>query len=653
MATPFTSYPGLTGAQTDFAVPFEYISKSHVLAYVDTVEVSLEFLSDYIVRVSPAPSGDLTILRRTPTDASLVEFTDGSVLIDDELNLSALQSLFVVEEAYVALEAALALDPTDGAYNADSLRIKNVANPTAAGDAVNKLWAETSMTSSVATAITKASEASASAATASAQAVIATTKASEASGSSTTSTTKAGEAAASAVAADASAVSAASNAGTATTKAAEADASADAASGSASSASTSASTATTKASEAAASAASIVGDEASAAASAAAALASENAVAFAAVPVGTVLMQNGAVDPGYIRFGEGGSYDRTVYPDLADWMDANGETAFDLSAGDVAAGVLPDWRDYVPRTAGGALGPAVGATQEDAMQGHKHQFNGGGTASGGTLNNGVAAYLIPWSSTGGTAQTDYQSGPLTDGVNGTPRTASETRVKSFGVRWQIKAYGAFVNEGTADLVAIETAQAQMVRKDAQTLSGSEQLQVHDNLGLGINYNRWKTIQLFDMTAAASVEQTGLGGFSELRVSGHVRSASTGVLLLRVSKNNGASYVSGGTDYLYNFLGSANGLSSCGQGSGAFAYLVVFSFLAGTYAYFDAAVQNFNTSLYEGQINSSNNGINAASQLFVTANQTRFANGAADASNAIQIFHSTGSMTGEIHVEGRQ
>ena len=73
---------------------------------------------------------------------------------------------------------------------------------------------------------------------------------------------------------------------------------------------------------------------------------------------------------------------------------------------------------------------AVGNFQEDAMQGHKHQSYG---TSGGGVNTGL---LGPST---GNSNGNYQTAlPVNDGVNGTPRTASETRPKNVTINIFIK-----------------------------------------------------------------------------------------------------------------------------------------------------------------------------------------------------------------------
>lgn len=171
-------------------------------------------------------------------------------------------------------------------------------------------------------------------------------------------------------------------------------------------------------------------------------------------PVGRISVLSGLnPDPGCIEIGQGGSFDRASLPDLAVWMDNNG-TALGLTVPQIAAGNLPNWQGRVARTTGG-LGPAQGALQEDALQGHWHQNRRSVagdanflTFEGGTGGNGYAS---------GTANVGSSQARelISDGINGTPRTATETRVKSFGVRWQIRAFGTSVNEGLVDLVAIQ------------------------------------------------------------------------------------------------------------------------------------------------------------------------------------------------------
>ncbi|GGF38211.1 hypothetical protein GCM10011321_31440 [Youhaiella tibetensis] len=274
----------------------------------------------------------------------------------------------------------------------------------------------------------------------------------------------------------------------------------------------------------------------------------------AAVPIGIVFMQNGPVDPGYLRFGEGGSYDRASYPDLAAWMDANGQTAFGLTPTQIANGEFPDWRDHSPRTAGGPLGPSVGALQLDAMQGHRHAEKWNGIL-GNFYTSGASGQVR--NSAGTPPSVDPPAGyngifdPITDGTNGIPRTASETRVKSFGVRWQIKAYGAFVGGGTADLVAIQqdvqTVKNGAVRKDVDQ-SGSygvpEKVTILKN-----TLQAWEQIggEVKPVNVSA-IAWTDLDSFARLRLTGWLRPVTDAQSLFLQVSADGVSYYNASNAY---------------------------------------------------------------------------------------------------------
>lgn len=83
-------------------------------------------------------------------------------------------------------------------------------------------------------------------------------------------------------------------------------------------------------------------------------------------------------------------------------------------------------------------GAGLGKKQDDAMQGHYHDFKTW-TGSGSAVNrvsdlavrgtyNTDSSYSFP----------DTVQSPITDGTNGTPRTATETRMKNVGISFIIK-----------------------------------------------------------------------------------------------------------------------------------------------------------------------------------------------------------------------
>lgn len=268
MSYSYVQYTG-NGATTNFAFSFPYLDSSHIKVRVNGVTTAFTFVNSGTVQISPAPlTGTIIDIRReTPKDLAPVNFTDGSVLLEQDLDLLASFNLYTAQESADGVADSITKDTT-GVWDAQSRRIKSLADPVNANDAVNKTWAETGMTSQLASATsqatistTKASEAAASASSASTSASTATTKASEASASATSAGNSATSATASAATATtkasealASQVAAAASASTASTKASEANTSAGNAASSATTAGTQAGIATTKATEASASA---------------------------------------------------------------------------------------------------------------------------------------------------------------------------------------------------------------------------------------------------------------------------------------------------------------------------------------------------------------------------------------------------------------
>jgi hypothetical protein len=264
VAYSYVQYTG-NGSTTNYVFSFPYLETSHIKVRVNGVITSFTFLNSSTVTISPAPANGaiIDIRRETPKDSPPVDFTDGSVLLEADLDLLAKFNLYTAQESADGVADSITKD-TLGVWDAQSRRIKSVADPINANDAVNKTWAETAMSSQLASATTQASNAASSAtaaagsaSTASTQASLATTKASEASASATASANSAtaasgsaSSAAGSATTATTKASEASASAATASTKASEASTSATAAAGSASSASNSASTATTQATNA-------------------------------------------------------------------------------------------------------------------------------------------------------------------------------------------------------------------------------------------------------------------------------------------------------------------------------------------------------------------------------------------------------------------
>ena len=167
MALSRVQYTG-TGTSSLYSIPFAYISKAYIEVRVGgallTEGVGFTWQSPTSINLTAgnlAAGVVLDIKRRTPKTSKLVDFQDGSVLTEASLDLSADQVFQLVQETVDDMDDRLAVQ-SDGTIDGQSRRIKNVADPVEAQDAVTKNWTETAMTSQLVQATTKASQAASS-----------------------------------------------------------------------------------------------------------------------------------------------------------------------------------------------------------------------------------------------------------------------------------------------------------------------------------------------------------------------------------------------------------------------------------------------------------------------------------------------------------
>jgi hypothetical protein len=276
VAYSYVLYTG-NGTTTNYTFPFQYLKETDVKVRVSGVLTGYTFLNSSTVTISPAPSSGsvIEIRRETLTPEAPVDFADGSVLLERDLDLLAKYNLYASQEAYDIALDSMTTD-TGGNLDAKGRRVVNLAAPINPGDAVNlqKLQYDYPKVSTVADSITNvnkvASDLGGAVTFESDLGFITDPIAGNDLGGNSNIVTVANNIADiqavagnlttilaaddNAAAAASSASSASSSATTATTQATQASSSASAAASSATSASGSASTATTKASEASASA---------------------------------------------------------------------------------------------------------------------------------------------------------------------------------------------------------------------------------------------------------------------------------------------------------------------------------------------------------------------------------------------------------------
>ncbi len=164
----FVIYAG-NGTNRNFSINFPYLDKSHVKAKINSAPTTaFSWLNNSTIQFTTAPAdGDvIEIYRETPQNSSLVDFTDGSILLERDLDLLATFNLYVGQEATDKAARAISVG-SDGAFNALGLRVSNAADPVRDQDLVTKQWAENSVSSGINQAQTAAAAAAAAATTSS------------------------------------------------------------------------------------------------------------------------------------------------------------------------------------------------------------------------------------------------------------------------------------------------------------------------------------------------------------------------------------------------------------------------------------------------------------------------------------------------------
>jgi len=146
------SYVTATGDGT--AGPFSF----SVLDYLDVAHIGVKVEGDeqtltehytisgtdvtFTTGYEPASATVIKIYRATPRSKAnrLVDFADGTVLHEGDLDTAALQNLYIAQEAFEESGNAVSYDASLGAYTASSLEIKNLAEPTTDSSAASRKY---------------------------------------------------------------------------------------------------------------------------------------------------------------------------------------------------------------------------------------------------------------------------------------------------------------------------------------------------------------------------------------------------------------------------------------------------------------------------------------------------------------------------------
>ncbi len=153
MANTYVDYTATAGQQY-FAFNFPYLEDDHVIVEIEGVDQTIT--TNYTIETSPSQrinlsnpttalaGGELVrIKRRSAPNTNLVDFQNGSVLTESELDRAYLHNRYLAEEANEGVDSGLKELEGSTNFNANNKQIKNLADGTLATDAVNKGYVDT------------------------------------------------------------------------------------------------------------------------------------------------------------------------------------------------------------------------------------------------------------------------------------------------------------------------------------------------------------------------------------------------------------------------------------------------------------------------------------------------------------------------------
>ena len=147
MANTYVDYTA-TASQTDFAFSFDYLEDEHVTVSIDGVATT-----DFTIVITPstkivldtgATAGQVVrVARYSQPDQNLVDFVNGSVLTETELDRAYLHNRYLAEESAEQNDVSLRVKEGGAGFDGLNKRLLNLSDPVDNQDAATKNYVDT------------------------------------------------------------------------------------------------------------------------------------------------------------------------------------------------------------------------------------------------------------------------------------------------------------------------------------------------------------------------------------------------------------------------------------------------------------------------------------------------------------------------------
>ena len=152
---------------TDFTFTFPYIKEEHIEVYLNYSKITqgsgsaqyqvITNVSPKLIRLGtgiPSANVRIEIRRNSSLDSPLVDYADGATLTANDLDTSALQSLYIDQELKDSQFQTVSISATTGLPTLGTNPLTEVANPTNAQDAATKSYVDSNIDTKIDSALT-------------------------------------------------------------------------------------------------------------------------------------------------------------------------------------------------------------------------------------------------------------------------------------------------------------------------------------------------------------------------------------------------------------------------------------------------------------------------------------------------------------------